>query len=153
MNKLSKVQLLFILYSMLNPLLVNASELMEVDRGFNEMAQNQGIARAFDHYLAKNALNLNGGYDAVTRSEVVADYHRRRDTLKMKWWPVTSKIATSGELGYTWGRFIEYTTQDDGKVEEIHGKYITVWQKDEQGQWKSLTDMGAINPPPGTEKE
>ena len=153
MKKLSKVLLLLPLFSMFNPLLANASELMEVDRAFNEMAQIHGIAEAFDHYLAKNALNLNGGYDGVTRSEVVADYHRRRDTLKMKWWPIASKIATSGELGYTWGRFIEHTTHDDGSVEEIHGKYITIWQKDEQGQWKSLTDMGAVNPPPGTENE
>ena len=152
MKKFSQTCLFFFLISMLNPLLVNANELVDVDQAFNAMAQTQSIAEAFEHYLAKNALNLNGGYDGVSRAEVIADYQRRRDTLKMKWWPVTSEIATSGELGFTWGRFIEHKTHEDGKVEEIHGKYITIWQKDEQGQWKSLTDMGVLNPPPAIDK-
>lgn len=130
------------------PGVANANELMAVDTAFNAMAQEKGIAEAFDYYLAENAFNLNGGYDGVPRSQVVADYVRRRDTLRMNWWPVASQLAASGDFGYTWGRFVEHTTNSDGDIEVIHGKYVTVWQKNSQGEWKSLIDIGTLNSAP-----
>ncbi len=148
MKNLNQTYLIFFLSFMVSSQFVNANELMDVDKTFNEMAQSQGIAEAFDHYLANNAVNLNGGYDVVTRSEIVAGYQRRRNTLKMMWWPVTSNIADSDELGYTWGRFIEYKTHEDSKVEEIHGKYLAIWKRNANGEWKSMTGMGVLNPPP-----
>lgn len=130
------------------------TELTAVDMAFNEMAQTKGIPEAFEHYLHKDALNLNGGYEGVTGAEVVAVYKQRRGTLKMKWWPVSSEIAASGDLGYTWGRYIEHATHDDGTIEEIRGKYLTIWKKNAAGEWKSLTDMGSVDdaPTPSTEK-
>ena len=137
----------------LSPASLAETELMAVDRAFNTMAQTKGIAEAFDHYLAENALNLNGGYEGVSRDEVVSDYQRRRDTLKMKWWPMATEVADSGDLGYAWGRFIEHKTHDNGTVEEIHGKYITIWRKNSAGEWKSQIDMGSLNPPPDTTQQ
>ena len=124
------------------------TELTAVDTAFNEMAQTVGIPEAFAHYLHKDALNLNGGYDGVPGAEVVAVYKQRRETLQMKWWPITSEIAASSDLGYTWGRFIEHVNHDDGTVEEIRGKYITIWKKNAEGEWKSLTDMGSLDDKP-----
>ena len=48
------------------------TELITIDTAFNEMAQTIGIPEAFAHYLHKDALNLNGGYDGVPGAEVVA---------------------------------------------------------------------------------
>jgi ketosteroid isomerase-like protein len=124
------------------------TELTAVDTAFNEMAQTVGIPEAFAHYLHKDALNLNGGYDGVPGAEVVAVYKQRRETLQMKWWPIASEIAASSDLGYTWGRVIEHVNHDDGTVEEIRGKYITIWKKNAEGEWKSLTDMGSLDDKP-----
>ena len=124
------------------------TELITIDTAFNEMAQTIGIPEAFAHYLHKDALNLNGGYDGVPGAEVVAVYKQRRETLQMKWWPIASEIAASRDLGYTWGRFIEHVNHDDGTVEEIFGKYITIWKKNAEGEWKSLTDMGSLDEKP-----
>jgi ketosteroid isomerase-like protein len=30
-----------------------------------------------------------------------------------------------------------------------HGKYLTVWQKGTDGEWKFVQDGGSGNPPPG----
>ena len=125
----------------------DSETLMEIDRQFSAMAQ-EDIAAAFDHYLAADAQSLGENYFGNERKDIVGWFHANAGQLQMRWWPIGALMAESNDLGYTWGRYIEHQSQDDGSVQEIHGKYLTIWQKDHSGEWKSVIDMGATNPPP-----
>ena len=122
------------------------TELMAVDRGFNKMVQEKGLVAAFDFYLASNSLSLNGPYEGYDRDDFVVWFKENDGKHKMKWWPVNSEISASKDIGYTWGRYEEQTIQDDGAIVEKSGKYITVWRKNANGEWKSTVDMGANYP-------
>lgn len=122
------------------------TELMTVDRDFNRRVQHEGLAPAFDHYLANNFLDLNGPYEGSNRDDFVVWLKENDGKHQMKWWPVVSQISASKDLGYTWDRYEEQTTQQDGPVVKKGGEYITVWRKNAKGEWKSAVDMGANYP-------
>jgi hypothetical protein len=53
----------------------------------------------------------------------------------LSWEPSGGDVATSGDLGYTYG-MSERTVE--GKVEK--GNYVRAWRK-ENGQWKVAVDL------------
>jgi ketosteroid isomerase-like protein len=60
--------------------------------------------------------------------------------LKITWQPDEVRVAKSGELAYTTGRYDMSFRGPDGKVVPDHGKYVTVWQKQQNGDWKVVVD-------------
>ena len=60
----------------------------------------------------------------------------------LTWAPVGGGMATSGDLGYTYGTY-EFSAKDkDGKPVVDKGKYATIWKKQKDGNWKVALDMG-----------
>ncbi len=64
------------------------------------------------------------------------------------WTPLAGDISSSGDLGYTWGRYIYSVPDEDGIRQISHGKYMTVWKRQADGGWKAVLDGGNPNPPP-----
>jgi ketosteroid isomerase-like protein len=58
-------------------------------------------------------------------------------------------VAKSGELGWTWGTYELHTKDADGKPVIRYGKYVNVWRKQKNGEWKVIVDLGNPSPPPG----
>jgi ketosteroid isomerase-like protein len=59
----------------------------------------------------------------------------------LTWHANKAGVARSGDLGYTSGTS-ELTVKDaSGKTIVDHGKFLTVWKKQEDGSWKVLFDM------------
>lgn len=50
--------------------------------------------------------------------------------------PTTSDVAASGDIGYTTGT---YKASMNGAAEQ--GKYVTIWKKQSDGQWKVRADI------------
>jgi len=59
------------------------------------------------------------------------------DNVNFSWQPINGDIAVSGELGYTYG---VYTLKTDAGIEK--GTYVSIWKKDEKGEWKYVLDAG-----------
>lgn len=68
----------------------------------------------------------------------------------LKWTATNVEVAADGRTGYTIGTW-EMTMQDSGgKALNRTGKYITVWQKQSDGQWKVVADTAVFDSPPAT---
>lgn len=68
--------------------------------------------------------------------------------FKLNWRATSAEVASSGDFGYTLGTF-ELTLNDaDGNPQTRQGKYVTVWEKNAEGQWKVLADIPNFNSPP-----
>ena len=64
----------------------------------------------------------------------------------LTWRPVGADISASGDLGYTYGTF-EFRSKDkNGKPTVEHGKYTSIWKKQNDGSWKVVLDMGNASP-------
>jgi ketosteroid isomerase-like protein len=48
-------------------------------------------------------------------------------------------------MGYTWGIYSLSVQDDSGEIHTQNGKYLNVWKKDSQGNWRVIVDMGNQN--------
>jgi ketosteroid isomerase-like protein len=51
------------------------------------------------------------------------------------------EAARSGDLAYETGTFEESFSDADGKPVRLVGKYVVVWKKQPDGQWKAIVDI------------
>lgn len=58
------------------------------------------------------------------------------------WAPVEGKA--SGDVGVTWGyAFLVVRADEEGHEDQTYrGRYVTVWSRDEKGDWKIWLDLG-----------
>ena len=67
----------------------------------------------------------------------------------LSWSATGSVVSRAGDLGYTIGTF-ELTVNDaGGNPVTTVGKYVTVWRKQADGQWKVVADIFNRDAPPG----
>ena len=121
--------------------------LMQTDREFSNYAVENGSGQAFKKYFAENAIQLPQGDQPVYGNEKISagmiEFAKKYD---MEWEPQEGQISASGDLGWTWGR---YTYCKKGEKSPAgHGKYVSVWNKDEDGKWKVKIDIGNASPKP-----
>lgn len=123
-------------------------EIMAVDRAFSRMSEEQGAQAAFQHFYAKEATALIGGsFPRLGIETITAHLPDANSHKTLTWEPKSAMIAESGDLAYTWGTSV-MTYRQDGKItKENHGKYITIWIK-QDGEWRGILEMGNSNPGP-----
>ena len=87
------------------PMHVNAdstADLIAIDSAFSQMSVEKGVQAAFNHYLADDAVKLDGGAHAhYGRSAIVQTLPTLSPNVQLVWSPVQGKVAKSGDLGYT----------------------------------------------------
>ena len=59
----------------------------------------------------------------------------------LSWKTVTVDVAAKADLGVTSGTFELRFADGSGKVMQDTGKYVTVWQKQANGEWKVTKDI------------
>ena len=58
------------------------------------------------------------------------------------------KRAVERDVGYTRGSYVFRANGPDGKPQISYGKYVTIWRKQADGEWKFVLDIGNHSPPP-----
>ncbi len=121
-------------------------EIMAVDQAFSDMAAQVGTRAAFAHYLAQDAVKLDGGaHPRFGHSAILPTLGGLSSNVSLTWTPRDGKVAASNDLGFTWGSYV-LRIADGGNTQLNYGKYTTIWEK-RDGIWKAILDMG--NPSPG----
>jgi ketosteroid isomerase-like protein len=55
-------------------------------------------------------------------------------------------MGPSGDMGYTWGHFDGRSKDAGGNPVVTSGRYMTIWRKQPDGNWKVVLDAGANEP-------
>ena len=124
-------------------------ELFAADRAFSARSAEIGAGPAFVEFASQNVRAFPGG--AVTLKgknaliEWTSDWSMDRT---IAWEPEEAFASSSGDFGYTWG-YATFTRVDDaGETITNHGKYVTIWRRQQNGEWKWIADLGNSAPPP-----
>lgn len=119
-----------------------AQQLMDVDRAFNDMAQKEGVGKAFIAFAADDpTLIMPGNPPVLGRTDLVAVFSKVEGSA-LSWEPLKADIAQSQDLGYTFGR---YKVRENGAI-KTHGVYVSIWKKQPDGSWKYVVDGGGPTP-------
>ncbi len=126
-------------------------ELIEEDKKYALKALENGTAEAFTMYADTNALMLAEGAQPITGKDAISKAMEGLKSSIYQWEPEGVDVAASGDLGYTWGRYVVSLKNEKGDYTKHYGKYLTVWKKQQDGSWKYSVDVGNGNPAPISE--
>ena len=102
---------------------------------------------AFVSYFADDGLELEDGGGVKTKVEMRQEPAWPAD-LSLSWAPVKAEMASSGDMGYTYGYYVLKSKDKAGKLVTRYGKYTSIWKKQQDGSWKVVLDMGNSSPAP-----
>jgi len=123
-------------------------ELMDADREFSAMSAAEGAPVAFAAYADASVIMLPaGGAPIHGHSAMVAVFDGY--TANLTWEPEYADVAASGDLGFTWGRYVQEREGEDGEPVLSYGKYVSIWRRQDDGSWKFVLDTGNESPAPG----
>ncbi len=98
-------------------------------------------------YFADSGVMVIPGRNVVGRSairELMAP--ELADTTEaFTWRPVSVEVSSSGNLGYSIGRWDRTPRLATGGPAR-HGSYVTIWRKQGDGTWKVVLDIGNSDP-------
>jgi len=121
------------------------ADLIASDKAFSASSVSKGPKAAFLAAIARDCKLLNDsrlGPDAV--NNVFIQYPA---SVSLTWEPAFADVSASGELGYTWGRYV--LTIPVGKLGAPplirRGTYVTVWRRQLGGSWKVVLAGGNLD--------
>jgi ketosteroid isomerase-like protein len=121
--------------------------LLELDAAFSRLSIEKGAGAAFAAHLAEDAVFLPIGENLISGKQAIVKYFSDGDST-LSWKPLKAEIAKSGDLGYTYGTSELSVKDKDGKTQVRYYKYVSVWKRQKNGEWKLVLDMGNQSPAP-----
>lgn len=113
--------------------------LLDADIAFSDYSVKNGIHKAFIEFAHDSVVLLKPKrMPIVGKPSLIESYTGKSDSgIVLTWKPEKATIAESGELGFTYGFWLSVSQADTSR-----GTYLTVWKKNENGQWKYIADTG-----------
>jgi uncharacterized protein (TIGR02246 family) len=123
-----------------------AAAIMQADRELNQSVATRD-KKKFLSLVSESAVFVgNGpmrGHDEILEGWA-AFFDPNGPTLS--WEPTVAQVLVGGDVGVTIGSWVRRTKAADGKTAEARGQYVTTWQKQKDGAWKVVYDIGSTAP-------
>ena len=125
------------------------ASLLRVDAEFSKLSEAKGMAESFVAYAVEDATLLPEGGTPISGKESIRGHLSGAPPGSvLTWKPVRADVSASGDLGYTWGTYEFLQNGPDGRPQVGHGKYVTIWKRQANGEWRFVLDIGNHSPPP-----
>jgi len=117
------------------------AEVANAEKAFCDMAQKEGLARAFEYYAAEDGV-LRRRNKIVKGKVAIANWYK--DDVKpnetLVWKPTYIDVSESGDLAYTYGNFTFTYPDTLGNMKQNNGIFHTVWKRQDNGEWRYVWD-------------
>ena len=119
------------------------NEILETERAFAAMAKAEGIPEAFLAYAADSAVLMRNNTLVKGKGEMAEFFKTQSSSsaeMSLSWEPDFIDVSSSGDRGYTYGKFIFSMMDSTGVKQEGTGVFHTVWKRQQDGSWKFVWD-------------
>ena len=117
--------------------------LSDLDTQWSEAAATKDLERTLAYY-SEDAIVLPPNATRATTKETIRKVWKdilATSGLAITWKPAKVKLGKSGEMAWVSGTY-ELTMNDaSGKPANDRGKYLEIWEKQPEGNWKCAADM------------
>lgn len=121
--------------------------LLELEGRFAQDVATGG-GKAFAKWFADDAVALNNGLAPnLGRASIAAEAQWDPKDYQLTWIPQGAQMGPSNDMGFTWGHYEGRSVDKAGQPITKIGRYMTVWKKLPNGQWKVAMDASADEPP------
>lgn len=119
------------------------NEIIDTEKAFAEMVEKEGIPKAFLFFAADEVVLMRNNKLIIGRKAMegkFTDSEINYEETSLVWKPDFVDVSASGDLGYTYGKFV-YTTPDSlGILKDIDGVFHTIWKRQPNGNWRFVYD-------------
>lgn len=115
-------------------------EIVETEKEFTAMAQKEGIPLAFLAFAAEDAVLMRNNTLVIGKEALKESFQGSPENVSLSWKPDFVDVAASGDLGYTYGKFVYTLTDSLGNENVMEGVFHTVWKRQADGNWKFVWD-------------
>jgi ketosteroid isomerase-like protein len=123
------------------------AQVRAADSSFSDLAYRMGTGFAFSNTAADNGV-VFGTPQLVVGPDAIRSFFAAQGTsTSLTWHPVYAVVAGSRDLGFTIGEYIATGRGPSGAAVQRLGKYLTVWKRQRDGNWKFVVDGGNPTPP------
>ena len=120
--------------------------LYELEARFAKDVAARGGA-AFADWFAEDGVALgNGAAPKIGKISIAKSANWSPNDYQLTWTPTDALMGPSGDMGYTWGHFEGRSKDSHGNPVLTSGRYITMWRREPDGNWKVVLDGGANEP-------
>jgi ketosteroid isomerase-like protein len=117
--------------------------LMDADRAFAQETAANGVDGWVAYFADDGVQFVPGGH--ITGHAAIRELMTPAlsdPSFSLTWDPVEARVSSSGDLGYTIGRWERRGTGSDGVETVATGSYVSIWRLQEDGTWKVELDIG-----------
>lgn len=115
-------------------------EIVETEKAFSDLAGKEGIPSAFLTFAAEDAVLMRNNTLVLGKESLKESFEGSPENVSLSWEPDFVDVAASGDLGYTYGKFIYTSTDSLGNESVQEGVFHTVWKRQSDGSWKFVWD-------------
>ena len=107
---------------------------------------------AFADWFAEDGVELsNGQAPVVGKVAILKDSNWSAKDYQLTWTPTDAVMGPSGDMGYTWGHVEGHSKDANGNPVTTSGRYMTIWRRQPDGNWKVVLDAGSNEPAAATD--
>ncbi|HJU66289.1 MAG TPA: DUF4440 domain-containing protein [Gemmatimonadaceae bacterium] len=121
-----------------------SARLLAVDADFAALSVEAGAGIAFERFAAPDAIAIGNGLLVFGPGAIGAAFTFPEGDV-LSWTPLFSDAAASGDLGFTVGDGTYHSAQLD---QNFYSKYLTIWERQNTGEWRWVADLGNSRPAP-----
>ena len=108
----------------------------------------KGGGKAFASWFADDGVSLgNKQAPVLGHSAIASQTTWSPDQYQLTWTPQGGQMSPAGDMGYTWGHYEGHAKDKNGNTVTTSGRYMTIWKKQLDGQWKVALDSSSEEPP------
>ncbi len=108
--------------------------LLKADNDFASLSVDKGLKEAYLENIDSNGVLLRPNQLPILGADAVDFIIGLKDTgFTMFWKPSNAVVASSGDLGYTYG---VYEIKSSVIDTSLYGTYVSIWKKQDDGKWK-----------------
>ncbi len=119
------------------------NEIIKTEQQFSDLAAEEGIPKAFMTYAAEDAVLMRNNSLIIGKMEIDQMFAAQKNSsnkTSLSWKPDFVDVSSSGDLGYTYGKYL-YTYKDSlGQEINNEGVFHTVWKRQADDSWKFVWD-------------
>jgi ketosteroid isomerase-like protein len=118
------------------------NEIITAEKEFMEMTSAKGVADAFYHFADEKAVIKRENDTLIIGRDKIREYYSK-ESLKgavVFWTPDYIDVSSSGDMAYTYGKYLWKIKDSAGNEQAFSGVFHTVWKRQKDGSWKYVWD-------------
>lgn len=125
----------------------NLQKIYDTEKAFEKAAAERGINAAFLEFSAPDGICFFPGYPANCIEYFKA---AKPSPAALLWNPTFIDVSSNGALGYSTGNSV-YKPKGKTDATAYYGEYASVWQRQPDGSYKAVVDLGISHAEPNGE--